>query len=114
MQRMRSQSAQAAPELLAVVPLVLVLALALGQVVAAGWALVSAGEAARAGARAAQVGADAGAAARQVLPGTLAPGRVRADDGEVTVTVAAPALLPVFPRIPVTSAAALDPAAGLP
>ena len=93
-------------------PLLLVVALGLAQLVAAGWALVEAGEAARAGARARHVGAPADAAVRRSLPGTLAPAQVSADGDEVSVRVRAPALVPGLPSIPVQATASLDPAAG--
>jgi 2-oxoglutarate dehydrogenase E2 component (dihydrolipoamide succinyltransferase) len=64
MRKLAQERAQAAAELVAVAPLVLLAALALGQLVVACWALLSVGEAARAGARAAHVGAPAPAAAR--------------------------------------------------
>lgn len=97
-------------ELVAVVPLLLALVLGLGQLAVAGYALWSAGEAARAGARAAHVGADPGAAARGALPAFLAPVGIARSDGGVRVEVNAPALLPGTPSIPVAASAALDPA----
>jgi hypothetical protein len=107
------ERAQASAELVAVVPLVLLAALAIAQLVVAGWALVTAGEAARAGARAAETGADARAAARSALPPAL-EADVDADGAEVTVRVAAPSLVPGLPAIPVSVATALDPSAGAP
>jgi hypothetical protein len=114
MKRIAAERAQASAELVAVVPLALIAALALGQAVVAGWALVSAGEAARAGARTAHVGGEAEDAARKAVPGPLAPADVRADGSKVTVRVRAPALLPGLPAIPVAASAALDPDAGAP
>jgi len=108
------QRAQASAELVAVVPLVLLATLAIAQLAVAGWALVTAGEAARAGARAAEVGANAQAAARGALPQMLEPADVDADGAEVRVRVAAPALVPGLPAIPVSAATALDPSAGAP
>jgi hypothetical protein len=106
------ERAQASAELVAVVPLVLVVALAIGQLAVAGWALVTAGEAARAGARAAETGADARAAARGAVPAALEPADVEADGSEVRVRLRAPALIPGLPAVPVSAATALDPAAG--
>jgi hypothetical protein len=106
------QRGQAAAELVAVVPLVLVAALALGQLALAGWALIAAGEAARAGARAAHVGTDPAAAAARAVPDALGPADVGVRDARVDVVVRAPALLPGLPPIPVRAATALDPAAG--
>lgn len=114
MERIATERAQASAELVAVVPLVLVVALALGQLTAVGWALLTAGEAARAGARAAHVGEAAAAAARRAVPDALGPARVLVDGAEISVRVRAPALIPGLPAIPLGAAAALDPAAGAP
>jgi hypothetical protein len=108
------ERAQASAELVAVVPLALLAALALGQLVVAAWALASAGEAARAGARAAHVGARAEPAARRSVPDALEPAEVTAEDAEVTVRVRAPALIPGLPAIPVTASTRLDPGASEP
>jgi len=108
------ERAQASAELVAVVPLVLLAAFAIAQLAVAGWALVTAGEAARAGARAAEVGSDARAAARSAVPAALGRADVEADGSEVRVRVAAPALVPGLPALPVEAATALDPAAGAP
>jgi hypothetical protein len=109
-----NERGQASAELVAVVPLALIAALALGQLVVAGWALVSAGEAARAGARAAHVGAAAEPAARRAVPDALEPAQVRTDHSEVSVRVRAPALIPGLPAIPVAASTRLDPGASLP
>jgi hypothetical protein len=108
----RAAAGQASVELVAVVPILVGLALLVGQLAVAGWALWSAGNAARAGARAAYVGGSAGKAARSALPGPLRDGaRVEAGDG-VEVTVRAPALVPGIPRIPVSARTRLDPLGG--
>jgi len=109
----KGEDGQASAELVMVVPLTLLAALAVGQLAVAGWALASAGEAARAGARAAHTGADAAAAARRAVPGALTPAEVDVDGAEVRVTVDAPALLPGLAAIPVAASTALDPGAGL-
>jgi hypothetical protein len=109
---LHEQRGQAAAELVAVVPLVLVVTLAVGQLCVAGWALLSAGEGARAAARAAHVGGPPRAAARRALPDALAPAEIAVDGAEVRVRVRAPALLPGLPAIPVSASSALDPAAG--
>lgn len=96
---------------MALVPLLLVSALAVAQALTAGWALLSAGEAARAAARAAHVGSDAEEAAGQALPGLLEPAEVESDGSEVRIEVRAPSVLPGVPRIPVAASAALDPEA---
>jgi hypothetical protein len=85
---------QAAVELIATVPLVLLTALVLGQVLAVGYASVLAGNAAEAGALALAGGGDARAAARSALPGwSRVHGRVAVKGGEVTVRLRPPALL---------------------
>jgi hypothetical protein len=111
--RRHAVSGQASVELVAVVPILVSMALLVGQLAIAGWALWSAGNAARAGARAAYVGGSAGRAARSALPGPLRTGaEVSAKDG-VQVTVRAPALLPGIPRIPVSARTGLDPTGGV-
>jgi hypothetical protein len=105
----RDERAQASVELVAILPLLLVLLLAAGQLVVAGYALWSAGSAARAGARAEHVGGDPKAAARSALPEPLrATARVRTH-GPVEVRVQAPPLIRGLPSIPVTASAALGP-----
>jgi len=86
---LRSTRGQATVELVALLPLVAVLAAGVWQAAVAGHAVWSAGAAARAASRALAVGGDAEGAARRVLPGALrAPSRVRArDDAEVAVSV---------------------------
>jgi hypothetical protein len=101
--RLRSGSGQVAAELVAVVPLLIVIALAVGQLAVAGYALWTAGAAARAGARAAEVGGDPEVAARSALPGWLERG-ARIETGDpIAIRVAAPALLPGVPAIPVSA-----------
>jgi pilus assembly protein CpaE len=96
---------QASVELVAVLPALVVCVVIAAQAVAAGWALWSAGNAARAGARAERVGSDGEAAARRSLPAPLRDGAmVSAGDG-VQVSVRVPALLPgvTMPRIAASS-----------
>ena len=79
-----------------------------GQAVAAGWALWSAGVAARAGARAAHVGGNPETVARRVLPSPLRRDAViRSDDG-VRVRVRVPALVPGVELPSVTASSTLD------
>jgi hypothetical protein len=89
---LRGQRGQASVELVAVLPLVAVLAGALWQVAIAGQAAWLTGAAARAAARASALGADPAAAARRVLPGRLRRTlHVRtARDGSVVVRVGVP------------------------
>jgi hypothetical protein len=92
MSRIRTQQGQASVELIALLPLIVVLAAVLWQAVLAGQAAWLAGSAARAAARAQAVGGDPVAAARRVLPARLTHGLgVRAgSDGSVTVSVPVP------------------------
>ena len=99
--RRGNQGGQVAAELVAVTPLLLIVVLALAQAGVAGYALWAAGDAARAGARAAHVGGDAEDAARSALPSWLERG--------AEVRLEAPAVLPGAPPIPVAAAAALEP-----
>lgn len=88
---------QATVELVALLPLVAVLAGVLWQAAVAGQAVWLAGSAARAAARASAVGADARAAARRVLPARLERGlvvtRASRDGGDVRVAIAIPAIV---------------------
>ncbi|MGH2988887.1 MAG: TadE/TadG family type IV pilus assembly protein [Solirubrobacterales bacterium] len=105
----RAQRGQASAELVAVIPALLLAVLVAAQLAVIGWALWSAGSAARAGARAAHVGGDAEAAARSALPTHLRRGVRVSDEEEVGVRVRVPALVPGVPRIPLEASAALDP-----
>ena len=91
----RAERGQATVELVALLPLMAVLAALLWQIVVAGQAVWLAGSAARAAARATAVGADASAAARRVLPARLERGLVVrpsiSGDG-VQVAIAVPAI----------------------
>ncbi len=93
------------------IPALLLAVLVAAQLGLVGWALWSAGSAARAGARASHVGGDAETAARSALPDRLRKGaRVSEGDG-VEVRVRIPTLVPGAPRIPIEARAALDPEA---
>src|SRR4051794_41159005 len=106
------RSGQASVEFVAVLPALAVCLVIAGQAVAAGWALWSAGNAARAGARAEQVGADGEAVARRALPVTLRAGAViRSGDG-VRVAVRVPALVPGVAMPSISAASRLDADAG--
>ena len=107
MRRARAQDGQAAAELVAVAPILICVLLALGQLAVAGYALWTAGNAARAGARAAHVGGDPESAALSALPLWLERGVEIETGGPVEVTVRAPALLPGVPDIAVHAGAAL-------
>jgi hypothetical protein len=85
---------QASVELIALLPVVAVLAALVWQAVLAGTAWWLCGSAARAGARARAIGADPAAAVRAVLPEELERGVVVRTDGDgVRVRVRVPVLL---------------------
>lgn len=101
-------------ELVAVVPLLAIAVVAAAQLAAAGWALWSAGNAARAGARAAHVGGNAERVALGALPRPLRrSAEVEEEAGgegaTVSVRVRTPGLVPGIPPLPVAAAAGLDP-----
>ncbi len=98
----------ASVELIAAVPFLLLAVLAAAQIGLAGMALWSAGVAARAGARAALVGADASRAARRALPSSMRDGARVDDSGGVSVRVPVPRLLPQLPRVMVGASTALE------
>ena len=94
-----SQSGQAAVELLAALPVVLLIAFVIAQVMAVGYAGVFAGNAAEAGALALAGGGDARAAARAALSGwPRGRGRVAVKGGEVTVRLRPPTLIQALSR----------------
>ena len=89
---MSRDSGQASVELVALLPLVAVLGVALWQTALFGQAVWAGSAAARAGARAEAVGEDASRAALSALPSRLRDGaRVRtAEDGAVEVRITTP------------------------
>src|SRR4051812_8565182 len=98
MAQWRREGGQASVETVALLPLVVLVGALLWQAVVAGQALWLSGAAARAAARAAAIGGDAQAAARDALPPRLEHGlRVRAtpdrDGGGIRVAVRIPAVL---------------------
>ncbi|HEY8082800.1 MAG TPA: hypothetical protein VIE64_04495 [Solirubrobacterales bacterium] len=97
----RREGGTASVELIAVIPFLLLAVLVAAQLALAGQALWSAGVAARAGARAAVVGREAKAAARQALPPSMRPGAKVRDDDAVSVRVSVPRLLPGLPQLTV-------------
>jgi len=107
-----TSSGQASVEFVAVLPALAVCVVLAGQAVATGWALWSAGVAARAGARAEQVGGNPAAAARRALPAPLRRDAViRSDDG-VRVRVRVPSLLPGVQLPTLAASSTLDAPAG--
>jgi len=103
------ESGQAAVELLGALPVLLLIGLAVGQLLAVGYAAVLAGNAAESGALALAARADAQASVRKALPGwSRAGASVAVDRGRVTVRLRPPALLPALGRrLEVTSSAAV-------
>ncbi len=93
--RLRSETGQASVEMVAVLPLVLLVGAVCWQFALAGHAAWLSAHAARAGARADAVGADVGDAARSALPAALERGLEveRLRDGGVRVEVQVPLLL---------------------
>ena len=102
----------ASVEFVATVPFLLLAVLVAAQIAIAGQALWSAAVASRAGARAALVGHDAGAAARRALPGSLREEAEVDAAGPVTVRVEVPRLLPVLPVLKVSAESALKQGGG--
>jgi Flp pilus assembly protein TadG len=104
----RREGGTASVEMVAVVPFLLLAVLAAAQLGLAGYALWSAGVAARAGARAALVGGDSATAAKQALPNSMRSEARVSDGEEVSVRVAVPRLLPGMPRVMVGAASSLE------
>lgn len=107
--RLRGCSGQASVELVALLPLIAVLAIACWQLVVAGHTAWMAATAAQVAARAAAVGeVPPDRAARAVLSSRLREGlRVRVgDDGEVRVRIRVPGVLPGVPALPAIGATA--------
>ena len=89
-----AERGQGSVELLAVLPVVVVVALAAAQLLAVGYSSVLADNAAEAGALALAGGADPRAAARAAMPGwSRARARVSVEGGEVQVRLRPPTLL---------------------
>jgi hypothetical protein len=103
----RAPAGQASVELVALLPLAALIALAIGQLLAAGAARELAGNAAEAGAAAILQGADPAAAARDALPGwSRERAAVRVAGRRVEVRVRPRALLPALAESLVATASA--------
>jgi pilus assembly protein CpaE len=86
---------QASVELVALLPALVLLALAGWQAVLIGWSVLEAEHAARVAARAAMIGGSPGAAARSALPGALARGSaVSVSGGRLRVRLKVPSVIP--------------------
>jgi hypothetical protein len=105
--RTRSAPAQASVEFVALLPVLAAFLAVAAQTAVIGWALWAAGNAARAGARAQEVGSDARAAARRALPGSLRDGAEIRDVDGVRVKVRIPALVPGVTLPPVSASSKL-------
>jgi len=108
----RREGGTASIELIAVIPFLLLAVLVAAQLALAGQALWSAGVAARAGARAAAVGQEAGTAARRALPSSMRAEAEVSDTGAVSVRVPVPRLIPGLPRVTVEAETDLGPGDG--
>ena len=100
------EAGTASVELVAAIPFLLLALAVAAQIALAGQALWSASVAARAGARAALVGGDPKAAARQALPTVMRDRgrgrrRGRGEGGGIAVKVPVPTLLPHLPMVKV-------------
>ncbi|MGZ5387983.1 MAG: hypothetical protein ACXWZV_10795 [Solirubrobacterales bacterium] len=117
-ERLAREPGQASVELLAILPALVVCVVIAASALPAGWALWSAANAARAGARAEHVGRDGEAVARRALPGRLRrDAKVRkvagGSNGDgVSVEVEAPALVPGAEPVGFGVAARLGPGGG--
>lgn len=110
-----SERGQVAVGFVAIVPALVLIALALLQFALAGHATLSAAAAARAAARADYIGSDAERAARAALaPGLRGSAEVEVGDDAIEVEVRAPRSLPIGPAISVAAAARLGPSDGMP
>ena len=107
--RRRNEAGSASVELVGVLPFLLLAVLVAAQLALAGQALWSAAVAARAGARAALVGRDAGDAARAALPPSMRHGARIGDSGAVSIEVPVPRLLPGLPPVSVAASTRLGP-----
>lgn len=106
------EKGQASAEFAAVLPGVLLAVFLLAQLLVAGYALWSAGIAARAGARADHVGKAAAPVALAALPELLREGAEIEDGDGVRVRVRVPALIPGVRLPPVEAGTSLEAAVG--
>jgi hypothetical protein len=103
MARRGAEDGQASVELIAAIPALALVTLLVAQLALAGYALWSAGVAARAGARAAYVGGDAERAARASLPAALRTDASVNERNGVRVRIRAPSLVPGLPGVPLSA-----------
>jgi len=108
------EAGQASVSFVAVVPGLVILALAMVQFVLTGHAALSAANAARAAARASYTGSDPADAARAALPSSFRErAEISARGDRAEVEVEAPRALPFLPVIDVTGTAQLAPDDGI-
>ena len=105
--RLRYRGGQASVELVAAIPALILAILIALQLAVVGYAQWTAGAAARAGARAAYVGGDPGAAARSALPDPLRERARVSAAGRLRVRIDVPLLVPGLGSIPVAARAEL-------
>lgn len=110
--RCHGEDGTASVELIAAVPFVLFVVAVAAQAALAGHAFWSASVAARAGARAALVGADPEQVAKRALPPSLRRGADVEDEDGVSVAVRVPSLLPELPPLRVAASSGLEPGGG--
>jgi len=104
----RGERGSSSIDFVGVLPVLILVALISLQLVVAGFTLWSAAVAARAGARAAEVGTDAKAAALRSLPGPLrSDAEVDRRAGLVSAKVPIPRLLPLLPVVRVEARTSL-------
>jgi hypothetical protein len=111
MSEIRSQSGQAAAELVAVVPFLLLMGLAAAQLAIIGFGLWIGGDAARAGARAALFDGGVERVATRAVPDLFQP-RATLAGLRVRVELHPPSLLPGVRMPAITASSSLDPEAG--
>jgi hypothetical protein len=99
---------QASVELIAVLPALIFCVLIATQLGLAGYSLWSAAAAARAGARAENVGADGAAAARRALPGILRQGAEIQTGPPLRARVRIPSVVPGVPMLSVSASTSLE------
>lgn len=113
--RTGGEAGQAAVSLVATVPALILVTLAIVQFALAGHAALCAAGAARAAARASYAGSDPEEAAHAALPASLRDGAsVSAAGDRAEVELEAPRALPFLPIIPVSASAELGPDGGAP
>jgi hypothetical protein len=111
--RLSSAGGQASIELVALLPVLILVGAALAQGALAGWAVWTAGGAARAAARAHAIGAEPLPAARRAMPRALREGiTLRTSGDEVRVAVRVPLLVAGGALTSVTARARLTPQEG--